>query len=96
MTQLEPRTPHQPAKLKKLSKNDLVVLFLNFESIKSVRVYLVYFQASAGRPQEGDRILCSVSRKFMQRVIVADLAMPEWEGGMNAGFWDGTGTVNIE
>ena len=81
VTQLEPRTPHQPAKLKKLSKNDLVVRFLNFPSIKRVRVYLVYFQASAGCPQEGDRILCSGSKRFTQRAIGADLAMPEWEAG---------------
>jgi hypothetical protein len=34
VTELEPRTPHQPGKLKKLSKNDPVVLLLNFESTK--------------------------------------------------------------
>jgi hypothetical protein len=32
---LEPRTPHQPEKLKKLSKNDSVLLFSFSESIKS-------------------------------------------------------------
>jgi len=26
--------------------------------MKSTRIYLIYFQASAGRPQVGDRILC--------------------------------------
>ena len=34
---LEPRTPHQPEKLKKLSKNDSVLLFSFLESIKSWR-----------------------------------------------------------
>ena len=34
---LEPRTPHQPEKLKKLSKNDSVLLFSFSESIKSWR-----------------------------------------------------------
>jgi len=58
VTELEPRTPHQPEKLKKLSKNDPVVLFLIFESMKRVRLYLIHFQWSAGRPQAGDRILC--------------------------------------
>jgi hypothetical protein len=35
VTPLEPRTPHQPEKLKKLSKNDLVVLLLFFPSMKN-------------------------------------------------------------
>src|SRR5271168_2198288 len=35
VTPLEPRTPHQPEKLKKLSKNDLVVLLLFLSSIKN-------------------------------------------------------------
>jgi hypothetical protein len=35
---LEPRTPHQPEKLKKLSKNDLVVLLLLFASTKNTRL----------------------------------------------------------
>jgi len=35
VTKLEPRTPHQPEKLKKLSKNDPVLLFLIFESTKN-------------------------------------------------------------
>jgi hypothetical protein len=34
VTVLEPRTPHQPEKLKKLSKNDPVVLLPNFQSIE--------------------------------------------------------------
>jgi len=38
VTSLEPRTPHQPEKLKKLSKNDLVVLLLVFESTKNTRL----------------------------------------------------------
>jgi hypothetical protein len=35
VTPLEPRTPHQPVKLEKLSKNDPVVLLLFFQSIKN-------------------------------------------------------------
>ena len=38
VTSLEPRTPHQPEKLKKLSKNDLVVLLLFFTSTKNARL----------------------------------------------------------
>jgi hypothetical protein len=38
VTTLEPRTPHQPEKLKKLSKNNVVVLLLNFESMKNTRL----------------------------------------------------------
>ena len=64
VTQLEPRTLHQPEKLKKLSKNDPVVLFLILESIKSVRIYPVYFQSSAGGPQRGDRKWCSETGRF--------------------------------
>ena len=55
---LEPRTPHQPEKLKKLSKNESVVLLLFLESTKSMRFYLVCFQPSARRPQACDRIWC--------------------------------------
>jgi hypothetical protein len=35
---LEPRTPHQPEKLKKLSKNNLVVRFLFFSSMENTRL----------------------------------------------------------
>jgi hypothetical protein len=38
VTSLEPRTPHQPEKLKKLSKNDPVVLLLFYESTKNTRL----------------------------------------------------------
>jgi hypothetical protein len=41
VTQLEPRTLHQPEKLKKLSKNDLVVLLLISESTKRMLFYLI-------------------------------------------------------
>jgi hypothetical protein len=64
VTWLEPRTPHQPEKLQKLSKNDLVVLLLNFASMKRSRLYVAYFQSSAGRSQAGDRIWCSGVAKF--------------------------------
>jgi hypothetical protein len=71
VTSLEPRTPHQPEKLKKLSKNDLVVLLLLSESMKRWRVYLIYFQSSAASPQPGDRILCSEKKKFAQSAVAA-------------------------
>jgi hypothetical protein len=35
VTPLGPRTPHQPEKLKKLSKNNLLVLLLFFQSMKN-------------------------------------------------------------
>jgi hypothetical protein len=38
VTPLEPRTPHQPEKLKKLSKNNPVVLLLFFPSTKNTRL----------------------------------------------------------
>ena len=63
---LEPRTPHQPEKLKKLSKNNPVVRFLFFSSTKfRVRNYL-YFQSSAARPQAPDRIWCNAPIQFAQ------------------------------
>jgi hypothetical protein len=64
VTELEPRTPHQPEKLKKLSKNDLVLLLLNFESTKTSQVYPVYFQSSAGGSQADARNLCSAGESF--------------------------------
>jgi hypothetical protein len=67
VTWLEPRTPHQPEKLQKLSKNDLVVLLLKIESTKRWRVYVVCFQASAASAQGGDRIWCSLEKGFAQR-----------------------------
>jgi hypothetical protein len=79
VTQLEPRTPHQPEKLTKLSKNDLVVLLLVLESTKRWRFYLIYFQSSAGSPQEGDRILCTLKKRFVQKAGGAlVLAMRGW------------------
>jgi hypothetical protein len=44
VTELEPRTLHQPEKLKKLSKNDPVVLLLISESIKRMLFYLICCQ----------------------------------------------------
>jgi hypothetical protein len=67
VTQLEPRTPRQPEKLKKLSKNDSVVRFLILESMKSALLYLIYFQRSAGHPQPGDRILCTLPQPLRAR-----------------------------
>jgi len=69
VTELEPRTLHQPEKLKKLSKNDTVLLFLISESMKSVRLYVAYFQWSAGRPQAGDRKLCRGSGASAENAV---------------------------
>jgi hypothetical protein len=33
--------------------------------MKSARLYLIYFQSYAGRPQAGDRILCSFIKEFL-------------------------------
>jgi len=76
VTQLEPRTPHQPEKLKKLSKNDLVVRLLILQSMKSAPIYLIYFQRSAACPQAGDRIWCIRQNDFTQK------------GRQDAGFRD--------
>ncbi len=67
VTSLEPRTPHQPEKPKKLPKNDLVVLLLFFQSIKSVGLYLIYFHCSACRPQACDRIWCMALGLFLAK-----------------------------
>src|SRR6266853_902393 len=64
VTSLEPRTQCQPEKLKKLSKNDSVLLFSFSESTKSVRIYRVCFQPSAARPQGCDRIWCRAPRNL--------------------------------
>ena len=80
VTQLEPRTLHQPEKPKKLSKNDPLVLFLFLESIKSARLYLIHFQSNAGRPQPGDRILCSLTKQFRLE-ITQDTSFRDWRTG---------------
>ena len=54
VTTLEPRTPHQPGKLQKLSKNEVVVLLLFSESIKLIELYVLWVQSSAGHPQAGE------------------------------------------
>ena len=54
VTTLEPRTPHQPAKHQKLSKNECVLLLLFSESIKMAKLYVLCAQASAARPQAGE------------------------------------------
>jgi hypothetical protein len=54
VTTLEPRTPHQPGKLQKLSKNEFVLLLLFLESMEMTRLYVLCRQASAGRPQAGE------------------------------------------
>jgi hypothetical protein len=79
-TQLEPRTQHQPEKPKKLSKNDLVVLLLFLESIKSAPLYLIHFQSNAGRPQPGDRILCSATKQGRPE-STQDTGFRDWRTG---------------
>jgi hypothetical protein len=53
VTWLEPRTPHQPGKLQKLSKNGFVLLLSFSESTQKAALYLLKNQSSAGRPQAG-------------------------------------------
>jgi hypothetical protein len=88
VTQLEPRTQHQPEKLKKLSKNDLVVLLLILKSTKSTRLYLIYFQLSAACPQQGDRIWCNWKNP-VSRERQAGRGFSAWEAGSGGGggFW---------
>src|SRR5713101_837383 len=86
VTSLEPRTQCQPEKLKKLSKNDSLLLFSFLESTKSVRIYRVCFQSSAARPQGCDRIWCRaprnpsvktrLARSFRRFPIPANLCAP--------------------
>src|SRR5258708_2894476 len=52
---LEPRTPHQPGKLQKLSKNEFVLLLLVLESIKTAQLYLLSVQSSAAGSQGGEQ-----------------------------------------
>ena len=54
VTSLEPRTPYQPGKLQKVSKNEFVVLLLFLQSMKSARLYLLAMQSSAGGSQGGE------------------------------------------
>jgi len=53
VTWLEPRTPHQPGKLQKLSKNKSLLLLSFSESTEKAALYLLKNQSSAGRPQAG-------------------------------------------
>ena len=51
VTLLGPRTPHQPEKLQKLSKNNCVLHLLFFGSIEKANLYVLWIQSSAGRAQ---------------------------------------------
>jgi hypothetical protein len=53
VTWLEPRTPHQPEKLQKLSKNEFVLLLLYLQSMENVRLHVLEIQRSAGGSQGG-------------------------------------------
>ena len=53
VTWLEPRTPHQPEKLQKLSKNEFVLLLLILQSIENAALHVLAFQWSAGSSQGG-------------------------------------------
>jgi hypothetical protein len=48
---LDPRTPHQPEKLQKLSKNNCVLLLLFFRSIAKTKFYVLWIQSSAAHSQ---------------------------------------------
>src|SRR5580704_10853835 len=53
VTWLEPRTPYQPEKLQKLSKNEFVLLLLYLQSIENVLLHVPRIQQSAGGSQGG-------------------------------------------
>ena len=60
VTGFEPRTPHQPEKLKKLSKNECVYRTSPGSRQQKVAASnCLSFQSSARRPQPRDRIWCS-------------------------------------
>jgi hypothetical protein len=49
--------------LRNCQRTILVLLLLEFSSIKNLHLQDAYFQWSAGRPQAGDRILCSLASR---------------------------------
>jgi len=51
VTSLDPRTPHQPEKLQKLSKNNCVLHPVFFWSIEKMNLYVLSIQLSAARSQ---------------------------------------------
>jgi hypothetical protein len=51
VTSLDPRTPHQPEKLQKLSKNNCVLHHLFFRSTKKTKLHVLWIQWSAARSQ---------------------------------------------
>jgi hypothetical protein len=76
VTLLEPRTPHQPGKLQKLSKNEFVLLLLFLESMEMTRLYVLCQQASARRPQRGElNVVQSRSGVLLDGAEVLDLTM---------------------
>jgi hypothetical protein len=70
---LEPRTPHQPGKLQKLSKNEFVLLLPCQESTKFAKLYVLVQQASAGSSQAG-------GAKMVQRTARAGEIVKIWQG----------------
>ena len=68
VTWLEPRTPHQPEKLQKLSKNEFVLLLLYLESMKNLNSHLFANQSSAGGSQGGAAELVQVGTGYLANV----------------------------
>ena len=59
VTSLEPRTPHQPGKLRTCQRTIIFLLLLFLQSIKNTKLYLLCLQSSAAAPQAPDQIWCS-------------------------------------
>lgn len=77
VTSLDPRTPHQPEKLQKLSKNDCVLHPINFWSMRKIRLYRPCFQRHARRSQADaaktvQRGCCGIFASAASRVIHGD------------------------
>src|SRR5712692_919525 len=59
VTLLEPRTLHQPGKLRTCQRTITFLRFRFWESMKNAELYLLCMQSSAACPQASDRIWCS-------------------------------------
>src|SRR5438477_3704960 len=66
VTSLEPRTPHQPEKLRSCQRTILLYSFYFFSQRKICVCKYTCFQSSARRPQAYDRKLCSQHRHLLQ------------------------------
>src|SRR5215469_9443491 len=64
VTSLEPRTPHQSAKLRRCQRTSMVLLLLFLQSIETMRFYLLSNQWSAVPPQGYDTFWCKCPLGF--------------------------------